>query len=92
MFEGPIVRHPDAAARTYESDAGEAEAFIVVPGLGEYNILNPIGSRVFELIDGKRTAEDIVAVICDEYEVSREKAEADVNSFVEDLRKHRIIT
>ena len=87
MPDAPLTRHPDAASRTYDG-----EAFIVVPGLGEYNILNPIGTRVWELIDGTRTIADIVTLVCEEYDVPRETAEADVNMFVEDLRKHQMVS
>jgi len=86
MSEAPLQKHPDAASRDYDG-----EAFIVVPGLGEYNILNPIGTRVWDLIDGRRGLSDIVRVISDEYEVPAEVAEADVTSFVEDLRKHKML-
>jgi coenzyme PQQ synthesis protein D (PqqD) len=86
MAEAPLRKHPDAAARNYDG-----EAFIVVPGLGEYNILNPIGTRVWDLIDGQRGVTDIARVISDEFEVTAETAEADVRSFVEDLRKHQML-
>jgi hypothetical protein len=85
--DAPLSRHPDAASRTYDG-----EAFIVVPGLGEYNILNPLGTRVWELIDGTRTVADIVKMVCEEYDVPPETAEADVNMFVEDLRKHKMVS
>jgi hypothetical protein len=86
MSEAPLQRHPDAASRDYDG-----EAFIVVPGLGEYNILNPIGTRVWDLIDGRRGLDDIVRVISEEYDVPADVAEADVRSFVEDLRKHKML-
>ena len=86
MSEAPLRKHPDAASRNYDG-----EAFIVVPGLGEYNILNPIGTRVWDLIDGQRGISEIARVISDEYEVASELAEADVKSFVEDLRKHKML-
>jgi hypothetical protein len=86
MSEAPLQRHPDAASRDYDG-----EAFIVVPGLGEYNILNPIGTRVWDLIDGRRGFDDIVRVISEEYDVPADVAEADVRSFVEDLRKHKML-
>ena len=87
MLEASLRKHPDAAARTYDG-----EAFIVVPGLGEYNILNPIGSRIWELIDGTRGITEIAKVISEEYDVTLEEAEADIRSFVEDLRKHQMVS
>ncbi|MBI3447613.1 MAG: PqqD family protein [Acidobacteria bacterium] len=86
MSEAPLRKHPDAASRNYDG-----EAFIVVPGKGEYNILNPIGTRVWDLIDGQRTVVEIARVISDEYAVEQEIAEADVSSFVDDLRKHQML-
>lgn len=87
MSDAPLHRHPHAAARTFEG-----KALIVVPGLGEYNILNPLGTRVWELIDGTRGIEEIVKEITEEYSVKAEEAEADVRSFIEDLRKHDIVS
>ena len=87
MSDATLHRHPHAAARTYDG-----KALIVVPGLGEYNILNPLGTRVWELIDGTRDIAQIVKTIADEFEVEADKAESDVRDFVEDLRKHNILS
>lgn len=87
MPDAPLHRHPHAAARNYDG-----KALIIVPGLGEYNILNPLGTRVWELIDGNRGMSDIVRAIVDEYDVEPEAAEADVREFIEDLRRHAIVS
>ena len=87
MSDSPVTRHPHAAAREYDG-----EAFIVVPELGEYNILNGTGSRIWELIDGSRGVTQIAEVISEEFEVSLEAAEKDVTEFVEDLKKHQIVS
>jgi hypothetical protein len=87
MADAPLRRHPHAAARTYEG-----KALIVVPGLGQYNILNPMGTRVWELIDGTRGIDEIVRAITDEYDVTPESAETDVRDFIEDLRRHDIVS
>jgi hypothetical protein len=47
--------------------------------------LNAVGSRVWDLIDGKRTVEEIVDVIVAEFDVTRAEAAADVASFVGQL-------
>ncbi len=87
MLDAPLHRHPHAAARNYDG-----KALIVVPGLGEYNILNPLGTRVWELIDGTRGMNDIVRTIVEEYDVAQGEVEADVRDFIEDLRKHAIVS
>ena len=87
MSDAPLHRHPHAAARNYDG-----KALIVVPELGEYNILNPLGTQVWGLIDGTRGIDDIVQAIVSEYEAERERVEADVREFIADLRKHAIVS
>jgi len=87
MSDAPISRHPHAAARTYDG-----EAFIVVPGLGEYNILNGTGTRVWELIDGKRGFDEIVKTISEEFEVDYDAAKKDVKDFLDALRERQMIS
>jgi len=74
-------RHPEAAIREYEG-----EAFIVLPNRHEYKILNEVGTRIWALIDGERTAEQIARIIASEYEVSREVALSDILEFLQELR------
>jgi hypothetical protein len=54
-------------------------------------VLNPVGARIWELVDGKRTLGEIVDRIHAEYAVERERLEADAREFVEDLLKRQLI-
>jgi hypothetical protein len=47
--------------------------------------LNDVGSRVWDLIDGQRTVDDIVDVIIEEFDVPRAQAAADVDVFTREL-------
>lgn len=47
--------------------------------------LNAVGSRVWDLIDGQRTVDDIVGVIVEEFDVPPPQASADVQAFVREL-------
>jgi len=69
----------------------EGEAFIVLPGSGQIKILNEVGSRVWELIDGTRTTEEIVGLIVKEYETTPEAARADVIEFLEELKANGML-
>jgi len=80
------AKHPDAAARVYDN-----EAFIVLPHKGQYKILNGVGTRVWDLIDGRRSAGDIARLIADEYETTFETALSDVESFLGDLESHGML-
>ncbi len=54
--------------------------------------LNPVGSRVWELIDGRRSVEEIVEAIAREFDVSREAATRDVTGFVRELLDKGLVT
>lgn len=47
--------------------------------------LNAVGSRVWDLIDGHRTLDEIVDVIVQEFDVPRAQAAAEVDTFVRQL-------
>lgn len=49
-----------------------------------YN-MNEVAGRIWDLIDGKRRLEEIRDMIVEEFEVTTEKAEADLVEFVEQL-------
>lgn len=86
VSEAPPRKHPDAASRTYDE-----EAFVVVPARGEYDILNKVGTRVWDLIDGQRSVEAIAAIICEEYEVEPGQAETDVREVLEAFKTHEML-
>src|SRR5262245_54597466 len=83
---GVPQRNPHAAARMYDG-----EAFIVVPQTSQYKILNGVGSRVWELIDGQRSSGEIARIVAEEYEVSYEDALTDVGEFLEELRRNGML-
>jgi hypothetical protein len=72
--------HPQVAARIVDG-----AAVIVLADTGEVTLLNPVGTRVWELCDGSRTAGEIVEMITTEFEVAPEQALQDVENFLEEL-------
>lgn len=53
--------------------------------------LNEVASRVWELLDGKRPLDDIVAAICDEFEVASDVAAKDVDDLIRSLREVHLV-
>jgi hypothetical protein len=49
--------------------------------------LNKVGSRVWKLIDGKRTAKEIKNLVLKEFKVSKAQVEKDVARFLAQLEK-----
>lgn len=47
--------------------------------------LSPVAARIWTLLDGTRTADEVVEAICDEYDVDRATAESDLATLVADL-------
>ena len=80
------VLHPQVAARIIEG-----EAVIVLPESGQVTVLNEVGSRIWELIDGTRSVGEITKMIVAEYDVTAEQAERDVNEFIQELVENEML-
>ena len=53
--------------------------------------LNETGAFIWEQIDGKRSVEEIITALTNVYDIDKQNAESDVNSFVENMSKYLII-
>ena len=82
-----LIPHPQVAARVVDGSA-----VIVLADAGEVNVLNPVGSRVWELADGTRTGQAIIERIVAEYDVTAEQAAQDAQSFLQTLLDANAIT
>jgi hypothetical protein len=54
--------------------------------------LNSVGSRVWDLIDGRRTLDDIVDVVVAEFDVERTQAAQDIETFLRQLIDKGLVT
>lgn len=64
----------------------DGEAMIVYTGdPASTHVLNQVGTRIWELLDGDRQAADITAQIAAEFEVTPDAAARDVREFLEAL-------
>ncbi len=69
----------------------EKEAVLVLPDKGEVKVLNEVGARIWQLIDGCRTVREIAAEVCTEYSVTQTAAEADTVEFISQLAAKGLI-
>jgi hypothetical protein len=53
--------------------------------------LNETGAFIWELIDGKRSVEEIIIKLTNEYNIDKQNAESDVFTFIENMSKYLII-
>ena len=70
----------------------DGQALIIDPSTNVIKLLNAVGTRIWDLIDGERTGNEILQNIIDEYEVSSEIAKTDLVKFLQELLAGNIIT
>ena len=75
-----LTRNPATAWRVIEG-----EAVILSLDTKIFRGLNAVGSRVWELIDGRNSMDEIIEAVTREFDVTRERAAADVGAFVQQL-------
>ena len=78
--------HPQTAGRVIDG-----EAVLILADSSEVNVLNQVGSRIFELADGRNSIEEISMIVADEYDVTPEQADIDVREFLLQLVDQSVI-
>ena len=53
--------------------------------------LNETGAFIWEQIDGKRSIEEIITELTNEYDIDKQNAESDVFTFIDNMSKYLII-
>ncbi len=69
----------------------EGNIVVVTPNTKKIHILSGLGIRVWELLEKPILKSQILDIIVDEYDVSREQAETDMNGFIHELLEKKII-
>lgn len=80
------VPHPQVATRVVDGSA-----VIVLADSGEVTVLNPVGTRIWELVDGTRSVGEIADAIQAEFEVLPGDALRDVQEFLQTLADAKAI-
>jgi hypothetical protein len=76
----------DTASRSID-DA----TYVLDAETSELHAFNEVGGRIWDLIDGERTLQDVTAAIADEYEVEPAVAQADVLEFIQTLQEKGLV-
>ena len=77
---------PDIVGRNVDN-----ESVLVLPQQGQVKVLNQVGARIWELLNGKRTVKEIATILSQEYAVSQAAAEKDTLEFVNDLGERNML-
>jgi hypothetical protein len=69
----------------------EGEMVLLNLATGVYFGLDPVGTRIWGLIDGRRSAAAIVEALIAEYDVDPQTCETDLDRFLESLRDNELV-
>jgi hypothetical protein len=78
--------HPQAISQVIED-----ETLVLKLDSGRMGVLNRVGGRVWDLMDGTRSLGEIAQACADEYEVDLGQVEADVMAYAERLLEREMI-
>jgi transcription initiation factor TFIIIB Brf1 subunit/transcription initiation factor TFIIB len=70
----------------------EGETLIFVPKKGNFYRLNEVGTRIWQLIDGKRTIKEIIKRVYKEFDVSKERVESNIIEFIDKIKKKGLLS
>jgi hypothetical protein len=73
------------------STHGQDGAIVLDVHQGQMFNLNPVGSRILELLESGATEADIVETIVREFSASRDAVEKDVREFIGSLKEHKLV-
>ena len=83
-----VARSSSVAARLLEE-----EMVIMCPKTSKLFVLNPVGTTIWNALDGTTSLDEIVRDrVCGEFDVDPETALAHANQFVRELAEHEIVT
>jgi hypothetical protein len=93
-LEGTVVfqRSKDVVCRNVGAESILVPIRNNVGNLDFVYTLSAVAARIWSLLDGVKTADEIVGTICLEYEVDRDTARADLAELVSDLAEVSLIT
>jgi len=80
-------RHPDTAFRPIGDEGG----LVVLSGSAEVKVLNPVGIKIYSLLDGEHSVDSIAAAVVDEFEVNEADARRDLDDFLKDLEANGML-
>ena len=87
MLDVTPTPNPEVIGRSIDN-----EAVLVLPQTGKVKVLNEVGARIWELIDGSRNVRGIAESLCAEFDVPAATAQQDAVEFITDLVDRNIVT
>ncbi len=84
-------KRPRRSSRHAFRSIGDEGGLLVDSDESKVHVLNPVGSRIYELLDGAHSTEEIVRAVVAEFEISEEQARQDLQLFLRQLEETRTL-
>lgn len=85
-LESVPTHSPDVVAQVVRG-----EAILVLAERNKVKVLNELGTRIWEMVDGQQSIRQIAARLCQEYEVDLSQAEQDTLEFLAELDERGLL-
>lgn len=59
---------------------------------GKYFSLNPVSKRIWEILENQKSQTEILTILLDEYQVTEEECERDLEKHLKELKKLKLIS
>jgi hypothetical protein len=90
-LQSVISKSPSVVTRKTGNEVVIVPVVNDIADMNSVYTLNETGAFIWELIDGKRTIQDLADALTSEYDTDRETANSDINSFIDEMKKFLII-
>jgi hypothetical protein len=69
----------------------DGEAAILNLKDGVYYGLDPVGAKIWNLIQKPRVLKEVIEIICDEYDVDKDRCKNDIFELIEELLENGLV-
>src|SRR5712692_9491612 len=69
----------------------DGEAIIINLANGVYYSMDKVGGLIWDMVQSGHSLEEIIVVVTERYDVSREQVQADVEALVEELLRENLV-
>jgi hypothetical protein len=71
---------------------GDEGGLVVIPRQSKVQVLNPVGIKVYSMLDGSHSRDEIVQAVMEEFDVAEKSARSDVDAFLDELASEGMLT
>lgn len=83
MNDGKTQTLPVRSNQVVEAEFGAAERALLHLDTSRYHVLNPIGARIWDLLNSAATLDELCAALCAEYVVTPEACRREVETYLD---------